>query len=272
MMPGIKGFFNGIKQVNKEYLLLFVIVILMGLLIYSSTAISQNSPEEVTFSTFYPCPFGIYDTLQSSRYFDFDDVTYFFDPEGNSRLRSLNVTAGIMANLVKGPGNPPSYFINFRTGFATLGEVTANRFTMTGPTPGTVLRGGKFVFDIAEGMKATDCIAGDLVIIGDDLEQGLIKSNKKFDTRIAGIVSTDPKIYMGAAKDKTPLALAGIVKCNVNTENGAIKRGDLLVSSSMPGYAMRASTHEVKPGMLVGKALQTLASGKDQIFVLVNKQ
>ncbi len=270
MMPVIRTFFKAIKQVNKEYLLLSVIVVLSGLLIYSSTATSQGTPEEIMLSTFYPCPFGIYDTLTASRYIDFDNISRWFDPSGDSQLESLRVMNGLQVDTVYGPGN--TYSIDFQNGDARLGDVKANVLTMTDSGPSSVRAGGKFVYDIAEGMKITECMAGDLVIIGDDAQKGLIKSNKKFDTRVAGIVSTDPKIYMGSGEDKMPLALAGIVKCNVNTENGSIQRGDLLVSSSMPGYAMRASAREAKPGMLVGKALQALASGKDQIFVLVNKQ
>ncbi|MBU1088187.1 MAG: hypothetical protein KKD05_11815 [Candidatus Omnitrophica bacterium] len=272
MAPKIKQFLQKIKQVNKEYLLLFAIVTLIGLLIYSSTATSQQSPEEITLTTFYPCPFGEYDRITASRFIDFDNVNRWFDPSGDTQLESLRVFNGILANVVVGPAG--TYSVNFVTGEAFLNVVTADKLVMTGPAPSPTyeVNGGNYVWDIAEGMLITECTAGDVVIIGDDPGKGLVKSTEKFDSRVAGIVSTDPKIYMGAAEDKMPLALAGIVKCNATVENGAIKRGDLLVSSSLPGYAMRASAKEVKPGMLVGKALQELTSGQDKIFVLVNKQ
>ncbi|MBU1044662.1 MAG: hypothetical protein KJ915_09745 [Candidatus Omnitrophica bacterium] len=271
MVPKIKRFLQKIKQLNKEYLLLCVIVTLIGILIYSSTATSQTSPEEITLTTFYPCPFGIYDQLTSSIYIDFDNVARWFDPSGESQLESLRIFNGMIVNLVAGPSG--TWTINFVTGNAFLNIVTADKLVMTGPAPPPTyeINGGNYVWDIAEGMLITECTAGDVVIIGDDPEKGLVKSTEKFDCRIAGIVSSDPKIYMGAGEDSTPLALAGIVPCNAITENGAIKRGDLLVSSSMPGYAMRASSKEVKPGMLVGKALQELTSGQAKIFVLVNK-
>ena len=76
---------------------------------------------------------------------------------------------------------------------------------------------------------------------------------------------------MGAAEGSKPLALAGVVKCNVNTENGPVKKGDILVSSSEPGYAMRADDDEVLPGMVIGSALGTLEQGKGKIYILVNQ-
>ncbi|MFH1062998.1 MAG: hypothetical protein V1747_08985 [Candidatus Omnitrophota bacterium] len=269
-MPGFKKLWEKIKQVNKEYLLLFVVVGLMGLLIYSSTATSQVSPEEVTLTTFYPCPFGEFDTVRAARFIDFNNVNRWIDPSGDSQFQSLRIFDGLVVNVVYGPST--TYSINFVNGATRLGAVHASILTMDAPGPGDQRSGGKYVYDIAEGMKISECAAGDVVIIGDDPENGLIKSSIKFDSRVAGIVSADPKIYMGAGEDKMPLALAGIVKCNATVENGAIKRGDLLVSSSLPGYAMRASAKEVKPGMLLGKALQALPAGSDKIFVLVNKQ
>ncbi|RKY37076.1 MAG: hypothetical protein DRP78_02060, partial [Candidatus Omnitrophota bacterium] len=95
---------------------------------------------------------------------------------------------------------------------------------------------------------------------------------KKFDACVAGVISGDPKLYMGPGKGKMPLALAGIVKCKVSAENGKIQRGDLLVSSGSAGYAMRADSKDVLPGMIVGKALEGFEKGKGKIFILVNKQ
>jgi hypothetical protein len=66
------------------------------------------------------------------------------------------------------------------------------------------------------------------------------------------------------------VAITGIVPCKVSTENGAIQRGDLLTTSSTPGYAMKATEHKV--GTIVGKAMGRLANGKGKIEVLVMLQ
>jgi hypothetical protein len=51
-----------------------------------------------------------------------------------------------------------------------------------------------------------------------------------------------------------PIALAGRVPCKVSTENGPIKAGDLLTTSSTPGHAMKAN--EPWRGGIIGTALE----------------
>jgi hypothetical protein len=70
--------------------------------------------------------------------------------------------------------------------------------------------------------------------------------------------------------DEVPLAVIGIVPCKVIAENGPIRAGDLLVTSSTPGHAMRDD--DPRAGTIVGKALQSLTSGTGIITVLVTLQ
>ena len=65
-----------------------------------------------------------------------------------------------------------------------------------------------------------------------------------------------------------PVALAGLVPVKAVVENGAIHPGDLLVSSSSPGRAMRAPP-DPRPGTVIGKAMQRLENGEGQITMLV---
>ncbi len=58
----------------------------------------------------------------------------------------------------------------------------------------------------------------------------------------------------------------------VSTENGPIRRGDLLVSSSTPDYAMKGTDRNKLTGTVLGKALETLDSGKGVIEVLISLQ
>jgi len=66
--------------------------------------------------------------------------------------------------------------------------------------------------------------------------------------------------------------VVGIVPCKVTTENGAIARGDLLVTSSRPGYAMKGTDRERMLGAVLGKALEPLRKGTGVIQVLVTQQ
>jgi hypothetical protein len=77
--------------------------------------------------------------------------------------------------------------------------------------------------------------------------------------------------------EKVPLAVVGVVPTKVTTEGGIIRRGDLLVTSSTEGHAMKASPVtidgiELYPtGTILGKALQSFdGTGSGIIEVLVN--
>jgi hypothetical protein len=57
------------------------------------------------------------------------------------------------------------------------------------------------------------------------------------------------------------LALAGRVPVKVTAKYGAIQVGDLLVSSPIPGYAMKCPEASKCVGAVVGKALEPLQEG-----------
>jgi hypothetical protein len=75
------------------------------------------------------------------------------------------------------------------------------------------------------------------------------------DSRVAGVVTTDPAYVMNAGlKDKPNnvcIALQGRVPCKVV---GKVSKGDLLTTSANPGYAIRATNPTV--GTIIGKALE----------------
>ena len=76
------------------------------------------------------------------------------------------------------------------------------------------------------------------------------------------------------------VAQSGRVRVKVDAKYGAIKIGDLLVTSPTPGYAMRSRPMRVggtssrlhRPGTLLGKALEALPNGKGEILVLLTLQ
>ena len=105
-------------------------------------------------------------------------------------------------------------------------------------------------------------------------------SQRAYSTRVAGIYSTKPGVLAtthsidesDALAEEIPLAIVGIVPCKVTAENGAIAPGDLLVTSSTPGYAMRGINRRRMLGAVVGKALEPLHEGKGLVQVLVTLQ
>ncbi|MFQ6117471.1 MAG: hypothetical protein ACE5LQ_04320, partial [Candidatus Bipolaricaulia bacterium] len=70
-------------------------------------------------------------------------------------------------------------------------------------------------------------------------------------------------------ENKPLLALMGVVPVKATAENGPIKPGDFLTTSSTPGYAMRCGDIERCEGAIIGKALDPLHEGTGLIRMLV---
>ena len=125
--------------------------------------------------------------------------------------------------------------------------------------------------DLAEIYPSNDILnPGDVVVISDTRDGYIEKSKTANDTKVAGVISTEPGILLNASEKGYKLALVGKVPVNVTNEGGDIKRGDLLVASSTPGYAMKAV--DPKPGTIIGKALENYMGSRGKILALVNIQ
>lgn len=134
--------------------------------------------------------------------------------------------------------------------------------------------------DFAESVDVTEASEsfepGDVMAIDPNATRRFTRSDEAYSTRVAGVYSTRPGVLatthlMDAEelKSQVPLAVIGIVPTKVTTENGPIRPGDLLVSSSRPGYAMRAGKRRDTAGMLIGKALGSLDKGEGKVEVLL---
>ncbi|MDP2638312.1 MAG: site-specific integrase [Candidatus Levybacteria bacterium] len=123
--------------------------------------------------------------------------------------------------------------------------------------------------DIAEyyGSKDVTIEAGDIVAaapgaadVGSNSKAYANKSSSSYQTSVIGIVSTNPYDSFGKNFDPEehsfPVALIGRVPLKISLENGPVKAGDLLASSSIPGVAMKAT----RTGIIVAKALEDLES------------
>ena len=126
--------------------------------------------------------------------------------------------------------------------------------------------------DLAEMYASSENLQpGDVVSIDTTKNDAVVKTKVAEDTKVAGVVSTEPGLLLNKNQKGYKLALVGKVPTKVCNEGGNIKRGDLLVSASVAGYAKKAGTNP-KPGTIIGKALANFSSKKGTILVLVNLQ
>jgi hypothetical protein len=102
---------------------------------------------------------------------------------------------------------------------------------------------------------------GTVMIFGGLLE--VTKSTQSHDTRVAGVVSTDPAYLMNFKTDGISIALIGRVPCWVK---GPINKGDRLVSSNIPGVAERLDITHYQPGCIIGKSLESNESSEIQLI------
>ncbi len=161
--------------------------------------------------------------------------------------------------------------------------------------------------DLAEYFPVSESVEpGDLLVIDAEGEGELKRSAAAADSAVVGIVSSVPGVLLGHGFDRileaddelaaryelarrtgdtetaevtwqalierfeqthAAVAMTGTVPLKVDAAYGAIRPGDMLVSSPNPGHAMRA--HDPRPGTIIGKALGSLESGTGLIRVVV---
>lgn len=115
--------------------------------------------------------------------------------------------------------------------------------------------------DIAENYLSSggnDIEAGTVVSISQEVTGSVHVSSTSYDHNLIGIVSTNPRgdLILGQGGQGTVrVALLGRVPVKVSGENGPIKPGDYLTSSSTPGIAMKAT----RAGPTLAKALESFA-------------
>ncbi|MFN8473964.1 MAG: hypothetical protein U0822_17365 [Anaerolineae bacterium] len=140
--------------------------------------------------------------------------------------------------------------------------------------------------DYAESIRSTDDAAklepGDVLEIDPQEGYAVRQSREPSSRLVAGVYSTRPSVLAvgehgvnDSLAGEVPVAMLGVVPTKVTAENGPIEVGDLLVTSSSPGRAMKAKPAslngvEVYPtGAILGKALEPLPKGTGIIKVLV---
>jgi len=127
--------------------------------------------------------------------------------------------------------------------------------------------------NVGERIQVSESVEpGDVVGMDPDRPNNYRKTREPYSTFVAGIITVRPVVELGRsgkAAEGPVLALSGTAKVKVTAENGPVGPGDLLTTSSTPGYAMACRDIARCSGAIIGKALQPLESGKGKIEVLL---
>ena len=167
---------------------------------------------------------------------------------GNLSVSTGSITTGNIINANgNGVGNIGSSTIYFNTVFA---KATSAQYA-----------------DLAEHYAADAYYEpGTVVVFGGTAE--ITISNISHDTRVAGVVSTEPAFVMNQQNPGLVVALTGRVPCLVR---GPITKGDRLVNIE-PGIAGRLDPALADFGCIIGKALEDVVNGElDKIEISVGR-
>ena len=175
--------------------------------------------------------------------------------DGSGNFSAGTITANLTGNVsgnVTGNTNGNVTTTSITTGAAaTAGSFTGNWSLTTGS------RMEATYADLAEYYEGdTEYAVGTVVVFGGDKE--VTQSTEHNTTRIAGVVSDQSAYTMNSECPgiKALVALQGKVPVNVI---GTVAKGDMLVASSIPGYAV--VNNDPKVGSVIGKAISTKADG-----------
>jgi hypothetical protein len=134
--------------------------------------------------------------------------------------------------------------------------------------------------DMAEWVESSqELAAGTVVVLDQTKSNHVVASSLAYDTRVAGVISSQPGITLGEkGTSKVLVATTGRVKVKVDATGAPIRIGDLLVTSDTEGVAKRSEPLIIggvqihRPGTLIGKALEPLSTGTGEILVLLSLQ
>ena len=154
-------------------------------------------------------------------------------------------------------------------GLETDSSLTYNPSTNTLTTTGNIAAGyftgtsvSALYADLAENYQADDNYApGTVLVFGGPAE--VTTTDSSHDTRVAGVVSTNPAYLMNKDSGNTSLGLTGRLPCLVK---GPVDKGTLLVTSDTPGVAQALNDAYYKPGCVVGKSMNTIDNSSVELI------
>ena len=178
------------------------------------------------------------------------DARNYYDNDGHIfRTKNGLSNAPITASSIQ--------VTSITTGLNTTAGTITGRWTLTGTSPNESRLQATYSADLAEYYEGDkEYEVGTVLVFGGDKEVTL--TNVQGDARVAGVVSNTAAfvMYDACPGHKNLVALQGRVPCRVV---GKIKKGEMLVTSRIPGVAIAAGV-DVKVGTVVGKALESYDS------------
>ncbi|MCK5682456.1 hypothetical protein KAI46_16765 [bacterium] len=257
-----------------------------GLKSYAALPAGNNSNVYAMYSTAYARGTGrLSGAYHYASHYGTSGTTY--GSQSYAIGSDTGVTYGVFGESRQGSESYGGYFRGLGTsgiGIRAYGESGYagdfyGRIRIRSTTGTTVVEIGEGL-DYAEGfdVSTAEMVEGGSVMIIDPDNPGKLKlSNTAYDTKVAGIVAgakgLGSGVRLGADQFDHDVALAGRVYCNVDATLVEIKTGDLLTTSSLPGYAMKAVDYTRSHGAILGKAMEAIEKGcKGQILVLVTLQ
>jgi hypothetical protein len=183
-----------------------------------------------------------------------------FTVTSTTQVANLNVaTAGTVTTAAQ--GNITS--VGTLTGLTVSGSIVPN-------ANGTIQLGGTSArwsniwglsssaqyADLAENYESdAHYEPATVVVFGGEKE--ITSSTITHDPKIAGVISTQPAYLMNDDSSRSgtwlPVALQGRVPCKVK---GPVSKGDMVVTSDIPGVAEKLNKILYEPGSVIGKSLE----------------
>ncbi|MEM1186742.1 MAG: hypothetical protein AAGI53_17290 [Planctomycetota bacterium] len=208
---------------------------------------------------------------------DVDPTVEILNLQSNTALELISFASNgpMMEMTVAGPSISSTNFLVMRDSGGNRARINGSG---RGFFNGGTQTGGADVAEwfAVEGDRST-YEPGDLLIISTDSDRTVTRSTEAYCTLVTGVYATRPGVLLTERhvdadhSDMVPMGVIGVVPTKVSAENGPIRRGDLLVSSTIPGHAMKGTDRSRMLGAIVGKALEGFdGTGTGVIRVMVS--
>lgn len=245
----------------------------VGGTVYATISGNVTTAAQITI-TDNPSTSGTYyltfvDAAGASKSVQMDSSTLTYNPSTNTLTTgtfsgALSGQATSAANVVitDTPTTAGTYYITFTDGYTGTRGIRTDSSTLTyDPSTNTLTTGN--VNAISSSAKYADLAEkyethpgniydeGTVVIFGGSKEITL--TNIFGDTRVAGAISSNPAYIMNSESDGAPVALRGKVLVKVH---GEVQKGDLLVTSEVPGAAASIKNRKDYGPAVFAKALE----------------